>query len=43
VLTQVGARMQKVPLDPAHPLHRIAVVNDSDWPIHSWVVARKTA
>jgi SAM-dependent methyltransferase len=40
-LTQVGIRMQKVPADPRHPLHRIAIANDPNWPIHTWVVARK--
>lgn len=40
-LTEVGIRMHKVPADPDHPLHRIAVANDPAWPIHTWVVARK--
>lgn len=42
-LTSAGARMTKVPLDPAHPLRRIAVANEPDWPIHTWAVARKPA
>jgi SAM-dependent methyltransferase len=40
-LTQVGLRMVKIPLDPAHPLHRIATASERDWPIHTWVMARK--
>ncbi len=40
-LTTVGARMTKIPLDQGHPLHRIATANEQDWPIHTWVVARK--
>jgi SAM-dependent methyltransferase len=40
-LTQVGIRMHKVPADVGHPLHRIAAANDPNWPIHTWVVARK--
>ena len=41
-LTQVGIRSAKVPLDENHPLHRIATANDPTWPIHTWVVARKS-
>ncbi len=41
-LTQVGIRMHKVPVEADHPLHRIAVANEPDWPIHTWVIARKT-
>jgi hypothetical protein len=40
-LTMVGVRMHKVPANPHHPLHRIAVANDPVWPIHVWVIARK--
>jgi SAM-dependent methyltransferase len=40
-IAMAGARMVKVPLDASHPLHRIATANEPDWPIHSWVVARK--
>lgn len=40
-ITMAGARMAKVPLDASHPLTRIALANDPDWPIHAWVVARK--
>jgi SAM-dependent methyltransferase len=39
-LTEAGLRMLKVPVDPEHPLHRIAALNEPDWPIHSWVVAK---
>ena len=42
-LTQLGIRTQKVPMDPSHPLHRIATANDPNWPIHTWVIARKPA
>ena len=42
-LTEAGLRMVRVPIDPAHPLHRIAVLNEPNWPIHTWVVARAPA
>jgi len=41
-LTQVGLRGVKIPLDPKHPLHRIATANEVAWPIHTWVIARKS-
>ncbi len=40
-LIQIGLRRIKVPLDPAHPLHQIAVLNDPEWPIVTWLVAQK--
>lgn len=40
-LTQLGIRNHKVPKDPQHPLHRIATMNDPNWPILTWVVARR--
>jgi hypothetical protein len=40
-LIQMGFRRLKVPLDDAHPLHRIATLNERAWPIHTWVVAQK--
>ena len=30
-----------IPVNPDHPLHRIAMHNDPKWPIVTWVVARK--
>lgn len=41
VLTQLGIRSHKVPKDPGHPLHRIATLNDPNWPILTWVVGRR--
>lgn len=37
----LGMRREKVPKRTWHPLHRAAVLNESDWPIVTWVVARK--
>jgi hypothetical protein len=34
-LTQLSIRTQKVPADPSHPLHPIAIANDPNWPIHT--------
>jgi hypothetical protein len=31
----------KFPLSETHWLHRIATANEPDWPIHTWVAARK--
>jgi SAM-dependent methyltransferase len=42
-LVQLGLNRLKVPLDPAHSLHRIATANDPRWPIVTWIVARKPA
>ncbi|MGH6925628.1 MAG: methyltransferase domain-containing protein [Propylenella sp.] len=40
-VAMAGARMVKVALDEAHPLHRIAVANEPDWPIHTWLIAQR--
>ena len=40
-LIRQGFRFSKVPLDPKHPLHRIAMANDKLNPICTWVVAQK--
>jgi SAM-dependent methyltransferase len=40
-LTHLSIRWQKIPKDRQHPLHRIAATNEGDWPIHTWVIARK--
>lgn len=37
----MGLQYVGVPLDSTHPLHQCAVNNDPQWPIVSWVVARK--
>jgi SAM-dependent methyltransferase len=36
-----GLRYVGVPDAPWHPLHKLATANDPDWPIVTWVVARK--
>ncbi len=41
LLTEIGLRTVKIPEESSHPLHQLAVKNDPDWPIHTWVVARK--
>jgi SAM-dependent methyltransferase len=40
-LCEMGQRMTKVPLRPTHPLHVVATRNERDWPIVTWVVAKK--
>lgn len=37
----LGLRFQRVPRAKWHPLHRAAVHNDPEWPIVTWVIARK--
>jgi len=37
----MGLRNHLIPLHPDHPLHRIAVHNDPEYPITTWIVARK--
>jgi SAM-dependent methyltransferase len=36
-----GFRSEPVPHAPWHPLHKLAVKNDCDWPISTWIVAKK--
>jgi SAM-dependent methyltransferase len=36
-----GMRFVGVPHAPWHPYHRLATFNDPEWPIVTWVVARK--
>ena len=36
-----GLRYTAVPLAEWHPFHKIATKNDPEWPIVTWVVARK--
>ena len=38
---ELGLRYQRVPKATWHPLHRAAIRNDSEWPIVTWIVARK--
>lgn len=37
----LGFRTAKVPTDPTHPIHRMAMQNDDTIPIVTWVVGRK--
>lgn len=36
-----GLRFDGVPTVKWHPLHRLAMTNDPEWPITTWVVAQK--
>ncbi len=36
-----GLRFVGIPHAKWHPLHRIAIKNDPDWPIVTWIVAQK--
>lgn len=40
-LIDLGFRFAKLPIDEAHPLHKLALRNDPKWPIVTWVLARK--
>jgi len=40
-LIYCGLRFEKVPYAQWHPFHKIAIKNDPDWPIVTWVVAEK--
>jgi len=40
-LIRDGLRFERIPHAAWHPLHRLAMRNDPDWPITTWIVARK--
>ena len=37
----LGLRYDGIPNTNWHPLHKIALLNHKDWPIVTWIVARK--
>lgn len=37
----LGLRMEKLPSDENHPLHKLALLNEPDVPISTWVVFQK--
>lgn len=39
----LGLRDRKVPTDPAHPIHKLALKNDPVHPLSTWVCARKVS
>lgn len=41
ILDRLGCADLKVPENPEHPLHRLAVTNDPLWPTTVWLAARK--
>jgi Methyltransferase domain len=41
LLVRDGMRWDGIPHATWHPLHRIAVRNDPEWPIVTWVIAQK--
>ena len=40
-LLRTKLRYVGIPRAPWHPLHRVAVKNDPEWPIATWIVAQK--
>ena len=40
-LIRDGLRFDGIPHAKWHPLHRIAINNDPEWPITTWIVAQK--
>lgn len=40
-LIHAGFRMAKIPEDETHPLYRLATRNEKEWPIVTWVIAKK--
>jgi SAM-dependent methyltransferase len=41
VVVWLGLRFDGVPEASWHPVHRLATLNHADWPIVTWVIARK--
>jgi SAM-dependent methyltransferase len=41
VVVGLGLRFEGIPEAQWHPLHRIATLNDPDWPIVTWIIAQK--
>lgn len=41
LLVWLGLRYDGIPNANWHPLHKIALLNHQDWPIVTWIVARK--
>jgi len=39
---QLGFRGEKVPEVPGNPIYEMAMRNEKKWPIHTWVVGRKS-
>lgn len=40
-LIDLGFRFAKLPADEDHPLHKLAMKNERDWPIVTWIIAQK--
>lgn len=38
---RAGFRMTRIPEDPSNPIFQLAQRNDPDWPIVTWIIARK--
>lgn len=41
LLIRDGLRFEGIPHAPWHPLHRLAIRNDPDWPIVTWIILEK--
>jgi hypothetical protein len=42
-LVQLGFRATMIPMEPEHPLYKLAMRNDPNIPITTWIVVRKPA
>jgi hypothetical protein len=40
---QLGYRNEKVPEVPGNPIYELALKNERKWPVHTWVVAKKSS
>ena len=40
-LERVGLRYEKLPAAKWHPLTKLAIRDDPEWPIVTWIIARK--
>jgi SAM-dependent methyltransferase len=41
IVVWLGLRLDAVPKARWHPLHKLATLNHPDWPIATWIIARK--
>lgn len=41
VVELMGLRFDGIPETRLHPLHQVALHNEADWPIVTWIIARK--
>ncbi|MDY7012477.1 MAG: class I SAM-dependent methyltransferase [Cyanobacteriota bacterium] len=41
IIDWLGWRYEGIPESPQHPLHKLAMLNEPEWPIVTWIVAQK--